>query len=222
MYPQMPIPFRIATRQRAAKQEIRPRIVAGSLVRSQEFPHTESRMLRLLLFVLPLYAQAPANHRNFERDLGTQCAHCHTADQWTDGSKPAFDRTRRMFAMAAEINAGPLQQFGQVTCWTCHRGNAKPARIPRVSWEAISAEWPEGLPDDRRLAMSVYSASLGVGCDHCHVGTDWKREDKLPWKTAQVMVSMMGGMPKHFEAPRPPQFQCFSCHQGSLKPQRTP
>jgi len=185
---------------------------------------TRPRMILILFALLgaPLWGQAPPSHRNFERDLGVSCEHCHEAEKWTDASKPAFDRTRRMFAMVREINHAPMPALAEVNCWTCHRGKTKPATIPRASWEAISAKWPEGLPENRRLGMSVYSASLGVGCDHCHVGEDWKNPGKTAFATTHVMLDMMSGMPKHFSETKPPRFQCFSCHQGSRKPQLKP
>ncbi|MEO8029079.1 MAG: photosynthetic reaction center cytochrome c subunit family protein [Bryobacteraceae bacterium] len=179
-------------------------------------------LFRLLLATTPIWAQAPPMHGNFERDLGADCAHCHTGTDWTDASKPAFDRARRMSAMVREINSGPVRDLGGVTCYTCHRGKPKPARIPRATWEAIAAKWPAGLAADRRLAMSVYSASLGVDCGHCHESADYAGDSKRPFGVTHTMVDMMSGIPKHFENEGRPIFQCFSCHHGALKPQRVP
>lgn len=175
-----------------------------------------------LLLAASLAAQDPPDsHRTFARDLNVACGHCHTSD-WSDGSKVAYDRTRRMSAMVAALNADGLREFGGVTCWTCHRGSSKPARLPRASWEAIAAQWPADLPQERKLAMSVYAASLGVECSYCHTPGDWPAGSKKPKQTAGKMIAFMGGMPKHFEAGKAPSFQCFQCHQGTTSPPRAP
>ena len=78
----------------------------------------------------------------------------------------------------------------------------------------------EGNPN-RALTMSVYAASLGVGCSFCH-----EADRAANGKTAKAMVARMlpifDEIPKHFEASRVPVTQCFLCHQGKLKPEREP
>ncbi len=45
-------------------------------------------------------------------------------------------------------------------CWSCHRGNSKPARMPRAGWEDRLAKWPDslklGAADARKPAEEVY------------------------------------------------------------------
>lgn len=57
----------------------------------------------------------------WSKDLGVECTHCHTVDQWTDSSKPSFEFAQRMNRMQAALN-GLLKDVGEISCWTCHRG----------------------------------------------------------------------------------------------------
>ena len=68
------------------------------------------------------------------RALGVECSHCHTVDDWKRDDKPEFAFAGRMMKMVQGRNAGTLRDLGGVSCWTCHRGLVKPARMPRASW----------------------------------------------------------------------------------------
>ena len=65
--------------------------------------------------------------------LGVDCSHCHLADQWDDDDKPEKQITREMVRMVAGINQQLLDSQAKVTCWTCHRGDLKPAVMPGIS-----------------------------------------------------------------------------------------
>jgi hypothetical protein len=77
--------------------------------------------------------------RGFERDLGVECAYCHSRDSATNrpnfasDANPMKDRARIMMKMASAINKEYLTQLtdpapgNPVTCGTCHRGMAKPS-----------------------------------------------------------------------------------------------
>lgn len=155
--------------------------------------------------------------------LGVSCTHCHVAGAWQDASKPTFDFAARMSKMLAALNSGPLSGLEPITCWTCHRGRTMPARLLRESWEKIRADHAaefEGRPN-RAIAMSVYAASLGVDCSHCHEAD--RTLNTRPGKALvrEKMLPIFEEIPKHFDpAVRMPQTQCFMCHQGSTKPAR--
>lgn len=159
----------------------------------------------------------------WSKALGVECTHCHVDGAWQDASKPTFDFAARMSRMLTALNAGPLAGLEPITCFTCHRGRATPERLPRESWEKIRADHAtefEGRPN-RAIAMSVYAASLGVDCSHCHE-SDRALETK-PGKALvrERMLPIFEEIPKHFDkAVRSPQTQCFMCHQGSTKPAR--
>ena len=78
------------------------------------------------------------------------------------------------------------------------------------------------IPEDRLiLAMQFMTASLGVGCDFCHVEGAFEKEDKKPKQTARKMMLMMFAINKdHFEGRR--EVTCYSCHRGMPHPVAIP
>jgi hypothetical protein len=191
---------------------------------------TFTAMRSLLLVVVGLAGSAtvvaaqtevPARMQAWSKALGVACTHCHVAGQWTDASIPAFEFAGRMARMVTALNDGPLKELGGVTCWTCHRGQSIPARLPREKWEQIrtdhAAEF-DGRPN-RAIAMSVYAASLGVDCTHCH-DADRTLNTKAAKGMVATMLPLFEEIPKHFEASRQPTTQCYMCHQGKITPER--
>jgi hypothetical protein len=129
-----------------------------------------------------------------------------------------------MSRMVAALNDGALKEVGGVTCWTCHRGRTIPPRLPRETWEKIRADHMSEFADrpNRAIAMSVYSASLGVDCSHCHEA-DRTLNTKAPKSMVPTMNALFQEIPKHFDkAVRAPVTQCYMCHQGQTKPPRAP
>ena len=66
---------------------------------------------------------------NFTRALGVKCDHCHVQDKASD-EKPEKDVARAMMKMMGNLrqNAAeflPGDRVKSLSCWTCHRGNAK-------------------------------------------------------------------------------------------------
>jgi photosynthetic reaction center cytochrome c subunit len=71
-------------------------------------------------------------------------------------------------------------------------------------------------------AMFFIAASLGVGCDHCHVTVehgDWpmEKDDKKEKKTARDMMKMMNAINDQNFAGKQT-VTCASCHQGHPEP----
>jgi hypothetical protein len=163
-----------------------------------------------------------ARMRAWSSALGVSCTHCHVTDAWADGSKPTFEFARRMWRMVDALNAGPLKGLGPISCWTCHRGQAMPARLPRATWEAIQTRHVADFASRpaRALAMSVYSASLGVECTHCHEAGNWTASAKPAHAMVERMLPIFDEIPRHFDNNvRMPQTQCYMCHQGKTKPE---
>jgi hypothetical protein len=165
-----------------------------------------------------------AQMNGWSKALGVECVHCHVLDNWSDASKPTFEFAQRMNRMLAALNAGPMKDAGEISCWTCHRGQSIPARLAREAWEKIrdahAAEF-EGRPN-RAIAMSVYAASLGVNCSHCHE-TDRTLNTRGPKAMVAKMLPIFEEIPRHFDkATRMPQTQCYMCHHGQIKPERAP
>jgi hypothetical protein len=180
-------------------------------------------LLGLSLATAPLSGQESVDTRMaaWSAALGVECTHCHVADRWAETSKPTFDFAARMRRMVAALNAGPLSGTGAVTCWTCHRGRPTPARLPRDSWEKIRTEHASEFANapNRGITMSVYAASLGVDCSHCHEA-DRALDSKAAKAMVPTMLAIFDEIPKHFDkAVRTPSTQCYMCHQGQVKPE---
>ena len=157
------------------------------------------------------------------RALGVECSHCHVADAWHLETKAPFGVARRMLQMVDVLNAGTLKDTDGVSCWTCHAGQRRPSRLPPASFEAVLATWPEALattPEGTRLGMAVYTASLGVTCDYCHVAGDWKASTRAAYRIVAAMNAMFEVFPKFM--PASARTQCFMCHKGTTSPLRLP
>ncbi len=70
-------------------------------------------------------------------------------------------------------------------------------------------------------AMQFMSASLGVGCDHCHVRGGFEKDDKEPKQVARKMMQMMAAINQNnFDGHR--EVTCYSCHHGGAHPVSVP
>ena len=182
-------------------------------------------LLGLLLLSSTASAQddVQARMQAWSKALGVECTHCHLEDNWQDASKPTFEFSGRMSRMLTALNAGPLKDVAAITCWTCHRGRAIPARLAREEWEKIRADHIAEFADrpNRAIAMSVYASSLGVDCSHCHESD--RALNTKPGKAIvrEKMLPIFEEIPQHFDkAVRMPSTQCYMCHQGRIKPER--
>jgi hypothetical protein len=69
----------------------------------------------------------------YSRTLGVDCTHCHVPDKWESDEKSPKQVARDMGTMMAKINTEllpgikNLNQNAFVNCFTCHRGDLKPA-----------------------------------------------------------------------------------------------
>ncbi len=75
-------------------------------------------------------------------------------------------------------------------------------------------------------AMGFFAASLGVGCDHCHVRTADRKwdmaSDEMPEKaTARRMIEMTRALNEKWFAGGP-RVTCATCHDGRAEPGRVP
>ena len=64
--------------------------------------------------------------------LGVECEFCHVRDAFDKDDKQSKQTARRMMQMMFAINASQFHGERAVTCYTCHRGSAKPVSIPMV------------------------------------------------------------------------------------------
>ena len=62
----------------------------------------------------------------FKNSLGVECTFCHVKDQWDKDDKDNKQIARKMIKMVKDVN-GQLGGIGKVSCFTCHRGQERPA-----------------------------------------------------------------------------------------------
>ena len=62
----------------------------------------------------------------YERAIGGNCQSCHAQGGFDKDDNPKKETARHMIQMVASINKNNFGGAQEVTCWTCHRGNAKP------------------------------------------------------------------------------------------------
>jgi hypothetical protein len=172
----------------------------------------------------------------FNRVLGVECTHCHVENAMDKGDKPTFAKARRMFQMRNWI---AQEAKIESTCWTCHRGHA----TPESSRQVDATLWPTKLnltaeqaarpaaeiyknlkffnstAADVKSSMLFMSASLGVGCAHCHDTDALEKDDKPAKDAARRMLAMVRDSRREFtEIP----IGCSTCHHGASNPEMTP
>lgn len=82
--------------------------------------------------------QLISNMRLFSQSLGVRCTFCHVGQEgaplstlnFASDAKEKKLRAREMLQMAHRINTEEFDGEMRVTCFTCHRGSTKPARLP--------------------------------------------------------------------------------------------
>jgi hypothetical protein len=110
--------------------------------------------------------------------LGVRCDYCHVNEGddkwvWESDAKPEKVTARRMMLMQIEINRGNRDILGAsgvaVTCFTCHRGQTRPANSPTLPIAITQADPDAGpkkpapaeaLPSVEQI-LDKYVAALG-------------------------------------------------------------
>ncbi len=62
----------------------------------------------------------------FKGSLGVDCTYCHIKDQFEKDDKPQKQTARKMIQLVRDTNE-KLGSMTRVTCFTCHRGQTRPA-----------------------------------------------------------------------------------------------
>jgi hypothetical protein len=66
----------------------------------------------------------------FAKSLGVDCVYCHVPGAFEKDDQAPKQTARAMLRMVSKINADNFSGASPVTCWTCHRGSAKPQSQP--------------------------------------------------------------------------------------------
>ncbi len=72
-----------------------------------------------------------------EAGVGMNCGNCHVRDrekgwQFDKDDKPEKRKARKMIEMMEAINKNSFKGHQEVTCFTCHRGQPDPQKVPAV------------------------------------------------------------------------------------------
>jgi hypothetical protein len=86
----------------------------------------------------------------FSAALSYNCTDCHETNNWADFAKdvPAKQRARGMIAMVNNLNRTSFRGQPLVTCYTCHRGDAKPKVAPN-----LTLQYGEPLEDPNEVQL---------------------------------------------------------------------
>jgi hypothetical protein len=103
----------------------------------------------------------------------------------------------------------------------------RPAREAEPQTQAKNAEEAykniqifRGLPASGVMrAMSFFTTSLGVDCNHCHVAGEFEKDDKPAKLTARKMYEMVQLSNKFLSSNR---VSCYGCHRGHARPKPPP
>ena len=103
--------------------------------------------------------------------LGVECTFCHTAGKMEADDKAAKKTAREMITMTAEINKSHFGGRPQMTCYSCHRGAARPVATPAVmdsdapptvaAAVAVTAITTVTLPATADQIIEKYVSALG-------------------------------------------------------------
>jgi len=86
--------------------------------------------------------------------LGVECEYCHVAHANDKDDKKPKVTARKMINMMMAINKDNFEGRHEVTCFSCHRGSAKPVGTPIISDEGPRPRAEEGKkPEETKAAL---------------------------------------------------------------------
>jgi hypothetical protein len=89
--------------------------------------------------------------------LGVECEYCHVAGAFEKDDKKPKETARKMMEMMFAINKANFEDHREVTCYTCHGGNAHPQAIPAIP-ETVRME-PAKSPEMKEKKAADDAAS---------------------------------------------------------------
>lgn len=87
--------------------------------------------------------------------LGVECEYCHVQKAFDKDDKKPKQTARKMMEMMFAINKDNFEGNREVTCNSCHRGNAHPQAIPAVMTEDAAATGLPAHTDDAKDAKQT-------------------------------------------------------------------
>lgn len=108
--------------------------------------------------------------QGFSHALGVRCAHCHATAEgqsfadidFSSDQNPNKGRARKMMEMLGSIRKH-LSDFessapepASVSCYTCHRGTARPVPLADLLWHAYHADGAQAAVDEYHSLRARY------------------------------------------------------------------
>lgn len=93
--------------------------------------------------------------------LGVECDFCHVQNAFDKDDKKPKQAARKMIEMMFAINKDNFEGHREVTCYSCHRGNAHPQAIPAVMTEEPKES--AGEPHKPEAAVKQSEAKENAG-----------------------------------------------------------
>lgn len=148
---------------RAARAAAAPRI--GQAGTTQAGPEPAQKTAGQVYMNLQVLKDVPSDQlipamQYITAALGVECNYCHDTKHFDNDDKQPKLTARKMMQMMFAIDKDNFNGRREVTCYTCHRGAAKPQSVP-----ALSASTTEGQAAMGGSAMSgrLNGVSIGTG-----------------------------------------------------------
>jgi photosynthetic reaction center cytochrome c subunit len=127
---------------------------AANAVQSQAGPKTAEQVFKNVQTLKGIPADQFIPTMQFiAASLGVECDFCHVQGAFEKDDKKPKQIARKMIEMMYAINADNFDRHRQVTCNSCHRGNARPLAIP-----AVMGDQPETVAAVNSLAGPTMGA----------------------------------------------------------------
>ena len=172
--------------------------------------------------------------------LGVGCEYCHDPADPASDANPHKVTARQMIQMVISSSESYFEILEPPSCWTCHRGSPTPETESAIAPDPVSRA-TGGAPfstEDRlsrevygniqnygdlpasglRRIMEAYSFDLGVGCDYCHIESDWANDAKLMKLLARRMFDIQEGLIRDYLS-SDSVVSCWTCHRGNALPE---
>ena len=97
--------------------------------------------------------------------LGVECEFCHVQNAFDKDDKKPKQTARKMMEMMFAINKDNFEGHREVTCNSCHRGNANPMAIPAVMTEEPRKPWQRPAGPEAESEAEATRRKAGPAAD---------------------------------------------------------
>ncbi|HZM10448.1 MAG TPA: c-type cytochrome [Candidatus Limnocylindrales bacterium] len=100
------------------------------------------------------------------QSLGVRCEHCHVEHAFDSDDKKPKQTARKMIQMVLALNQNNFAGERDVTCYSCHRGNLRPANTPAVASETTAPKrTPAAISASRSVDQVLTKYLQAIGGD---------------------------------------------------------